>query len=125
MRKTTATVIMILAMAVGLNASNPIKKRSGREHYVKTTMEQMSLEQMVGQLIMTASDATDNPAYIKKIMAEIDSNKVGGVCFFKGTSDNIPMLIDKYNSVCSIPLLTSIDGEWGLGMRCTDLKSFQ
>lgn len=125
MRKTTATVIMILAMAVGLNASNPIKKRSGREHYVKTTMEQMSLEQMVGQLIMTASDATDNPAYIKKIIAEIDSNKVGGVCFFKGTSDNIPMLIDKYNSVCSIPLLTSIDGEWGLGMRCTDLKSFQ
>lgn len=102
MRKTAATVIMLIAVAIISNASNPIKKRSGREHYIKTTMAQMSLEQMVGQLIMTASDATDNPAYIRKIMAEIDSNKVGGVCFFKGTSDNIPMLIDKYNSLSLI-----------------------
>jgi beta-glucosidase-like glycosyl hydrolase/CubicO group peptidase (beta-lactamase class C family) len=73
---------------------------------------------------MIGADTDLNKKYCEKILKDIDSNKVGGVCFFKGKSDNLPKLINKYNSVCKIPLLVSIDGEWSLSMRFTDLAPF-
>jgi beta-glucosidase-like glycosyl hydrolase len=76
----------------------------------------MTLKEKVGQLIMIGADTDLNKKYCEKILKDIDSNKVGGVCFFKGKSDNLPKLINKYNSVCKIPLLVSIDGEWSLSM---------
>ena len=57
----------------------------------------MTLKEKVGQLIMIGADTDINKKYCEKILKDIDSNKVGGVCFFKGKSDNLPKLINKYN----------------------------
>ncbi|MEE1323477.1 MAG: glycoside hydrolase family 3 protein, partial [Bacteroidales bacterium] len=94
------------------------------EKEIEKLMSQMTLKEKVGQLIMIGADTDLNKKYCEKILKDIDSNKVGGVCFFKGKSDNLPKLINKYNSVCKIPLLVSIDGEWSLSMRLTDLAPF-
>lgn len=94
------------------------------EKEIEKLMSQMTLKEKVGQLIMIGADTDLNKKYCEKILKDIDSNKVGGVCFFKGKSDNLPKLINKYNSVCKIPLLVSIDGEWSLSMRFTDLAPF-
>lgn len=94
------------------------------EKEIEKLMSQMTLKEKVGQLIMIGADTDLNKKYCEKILKDIDSNKVGGVCFFKGKSDNLPKLINKYNSVCKIPLLVSIDGEWSLSMRFTDLDPF-
>ena len=94
------------------------------EKEIEKLMSQMTLKEKVGQLIMIGADTDLNKKYCEKILKDIDSNKVGGVCFFKGKSDNLPKLINKYNSVCEIPLLVSIDGEWSLSMRLTDLAPF-
>lgn len=94
------------------------------EKEIEKLMSQMTLKEKVGQLIMIGADTDLNKKYCEKILKDIDSNKVGGVCFFKGKSDNLPKLINKYNSVCKIPLLVSIDAEWSLSMRLTDLAPF-
>lgn len=94
------------------------------EKEIEKLMSQMTLKEKVGQLIMIGADTDINKKYCEKILKDIDSNKVGGVCFFKGKSDNLPKLINKYNSVCKIPLLVSIDAEWSLSMRLTDLVPF-
>lgn len=120
----TLTFLFCLCSIICLADNNPIKKRKGREHYVKEQMSNMSLKEMVGQLIMIGCDSDITPAYTNKILKDIDSNKVGGICFFKGKSENIPPLIKKYNTVCKLPLLVSIDGEWGLAMRLTDITPF-
>ena len=125
--KTIITVIVTLIPCLLSSicfAGSPIKKATGREHYVKEAISNMTLKEMVGQLIMIGSDSDISAAYIEKIMNEIDSNKVGGVCFFKGESKNVPILIGKYNSISKIPLMVSIDGEWGTAMRLTDIESF-
>lgn len=120
----TLTFILCLCSIICSADNNPIKKRKGREHYVKEQMSNMSLREMIGQLIMIGCDSDMSPAYTSKILKDIDSNKVGGICFFKGKSENIPPLIKKYNAVCKLPLLISIDGEWGLAMRLTDVTPF-
>lgn len=118
------TLVLCLCSIICLADNNPIKKRKGRDHCVKEIMSNMSLREMVGQLIMIGCDSDPTPAYTNKILKDIDSNKVGGICFFKGKSANIPSLIKKYNAVCKLPLLVSIDGEWGLSMRLTDITPF-
>ena len=120
----TLTFILCVCSIICSADNNPIKKRKGREHYVKEQMSNMSLREMIGQLIMIGCDSDMSSVYTSKILKDIDSNKVGGICFFKGKSENIPPLIKKYNAVCKLPLLISIDGEWGLAMRLTDVTPF-
>lgn len=91
---------------------------------IEKHLSKMTIKEMVGQLIMIGADTDLNKKYCEKILNDIDSNKVGGICFFKGKSDNLPKLIKKYNAACKIPLLVSIDGEWSLSMRLTDLDPF-
>jgi beta-glucosidase-like glycosyl hydrolase len=100
------------------------KEKKKTEKEIEKLLSQMTIKEMVGQLIMIGADTDVNKKYCEKILKDIDSNKVGGVCFFKGKSDNLPKLINKYNSVCKIPLLISIDAEWSLSMRFTDLDPF-
>ena len=100
----TLTFILCVCSIICSADNNPIKKRKGREHYVKEQMSNMSLREMIGQLIMIGCDSDMSPAYTSKILKDIDSNKVGGICFFKGKSENIPPLINKYNAICKLPL---------------------
>jgi beta-glucosidase-like glycosyl hydrolase/CubicO group peptidase (beta-lactamase class C family) len=100
------------------------KEKKKTEKEIEKLLSQMTIKEMVGQLIMIGADTDVNKKYCEKILKDIDSNKVGGVCFFKGKSDNLPKLINKYNTVCKIPLLVSIDAEWSLSMRFTDLDPF-
>lgn len=119
-RKFILVSLLLVVVTTFCHSQNLIKKRNGRDSYVNKIMSEMTLRQMVGQLIMIGSDSDTSPKYVKKIMEEIDSNQVGGVCFFKGESQKLKTLVDKYNSICKVPLMVSIDGEWGVAMRLTD-----
>ncbi len=118
-----ALLICISLPLFGANDSED-KKNKTRDKEISALISQMSLREKVGQLIMIGADTDLNKKYCEKILKDIDSNKVGGVCFFKGKSDNLPKLIEKYNAICKIPLLVSIDAEWSLSMRLHDLTPF-
>ncbi len=119
--KLVAVALIVSLVSSICYADSPIKKKTGREKSVNEILSKMTLRQMIGQLIMIGCDTDATPSYVNKILSDVDSNQVGGVCFFKGESSKLPSLIQKYNSVCQVPLLISIDGEWGLAMRLTDI----
>lgn len=87
-------------------------------------MKQMSLEDKVGQLMFVRVPLTMS----KKQQADFEKNfsklKVGGICFFKGTAQTQLERTKRYQGLSKIPLMVTIDGEWGLGMRLTDCYSF-
>lgn len=119
---------MILAIvsfnSLVLAQDDLIEKRKGRHRFVKHLMETMSTRDMIGQMIMVDSYANADSNYYKKVLHRIDSNKVGGVCFFKGTSKDLLTLNKIYRQHSDIPLFVAIDGEWGLNMRLTDIETF-
>ncbi|MCH3924325.1 MAG: serine hydrolase [Bacteroidales bacterium] len=125
MKKTLITLFLLI-LSLGILADNPpIKKQKGRIKYVNSLMSKMTTKQMVGQMIMIASDSkTSDSNYVNSILKQIDSFQVGGVCFFKGTQKEMLTLNELYNNHSPIPLMISIDGEWGLNMRLTDAVSF-
>ncbi|MDX9797659.1 MAG: glycoside hydrolase family 3 N-terminal domain-containing protein [Bacteroidales bacterium] len=116
------TLLNSCVSATGKKTDPP--QLSQQEIFINEKLKSMTIEEMIGQLIMIGSDANNKQSYYKNIIKSIDSLKIGGVCFFKGTSEELMALNKKYSTVAKNPLLVSIDGEWGLAMRLTDAYSF-
>lgn len=124
MKKIIVSTLLLLFCFNAMTQQTLIEKRKGRNKYVKQQMENMSLRQMVGQMIMIDSYAKDDSNYYKNILYQIDSNFVGGVCFFKGSQKDLLKLNKLYDSHSQIPLFIAIDGEWGLNMRLSEIETF-
>jgi beta-N-acetylhexosaminidase len=55
--------------------------------------------------------------HIQKVMNEIKTYQIGGLCFFQGTPEKQANLTNQYQKLSKIPLMVSMDAEWGLSMR--------
>lgn len=87
-------------------------------------MQQMTLDEKVGQLIMIAGYSNRTAAFEEELSNDIRKYKPGGIIFFQGNPKDQIRLTNKYQSESKIPLLIGIDGEWGLGMRLDSTMSF-
>ena len=87
-------------------------------------MKHLSLDEKVAQLMFVRVPQTMNKKQQHEFEKNFTKRGVGGVCFFKGTAATQLELTKRYQNLSDIPLLITIDGEWGLGMRLTDCYSF-
>lgn len=115
---------ILFTSCVSAQIDIPSSNLSQKDSFINNKLNSMSLRDKIGQLIIIASDSKNNTPYINTISKSIDSLNIGGVCFFKGEGNTMIELNNIYTKVAKIPLLFSIDGEWGLGMRMTDGYSF-
>ena len=153
-RLLPATLVVILctlgtsASPFALRASEdkqpPIDKAA--RLWVDATLKKMSLEQIVGQMLFAPFNSTylssDTDDY-DKLVKLVHETQIGGVIAFGGT-EPIPqvMLNDTYGavvlgqplelasilnrlqSISTLPLLTSSDFEWGVQMRIAGATKF-
>ena len=91
--------------------------QNAQEAWVDSTYESLSLRERIGQLMMMRAHSNLGPEHQKQVENFIDEYKVGGLCFFQGTPEKQAELTNLYQSKSKIPLLISMDAEWGLGMR--------
>lgn len=86
--------------------------------WVDAVFNSMSEDERIGQLMMIRAHSDKGPAHIAKVDNLIKDYHVGGLCFFQGTPEKQAELTNRYqNAAYRIPLLISMDAEWGLGMR--------
>lgn len=141
--KTLCLFLVIATMAGGVSAQN---KRHKKNTAKKTTvvhtvqpdttgieaaniwtdkkMKHLSLEEKVGQLMFIRVPLTMTKKQQREFERNFSKHKVGGICFFKGTATTQLERTRRYQNLSQIPLMVTIDGEWGLGMRLTDCYSF-
>src|SRR5690606_24242004 len=62
--------------------------------------------------------------HVKKVENQIKKYNVGGLVFFQGGPVRQANLTNHYQSLAKTPLLVTIDGEWGLGMRLDSVTKF-
>ena len=55
--------------------------------------------------------------HIAKVTSDIQQYNVGALCFFQGGPIRQANLTNFYQSIAKTPLMVTIDGEWGVGMR--------
>ena len=85
--------------------------------WINARYNEMSPSQRLGQLFMVRAFSKGNYEHEKDIERLIQSEGIGGLCFFQGSPEHQARLTNRYQQLSKIPLLISIDAEWGLGMR--------
>ena len=127
---TSATTQTRGQSAPGTNAEQPAGKSLveqavalAQSEEVRDRVEKMSPEEQLGQLIMPIFNPTwaQRENYLKLIR----ECHLGGILFQKGTAweqYRLTRYLQEKNK--KLPLLISLDGEWGLAMRLTDALKY-
>lgn len=84
----------------------------------------LSEEERVAQLFVPHLVIRDNEAGRATIRRMVKDLGVGGILLGKGTIDSYAALINLGQSEAKVPLLVTLDGEWGLAMRLTDAPRY-
>ncbi|MCI5055031.1 MAG: serine hydrolase, partial [Flavobacteriales bacterium] len=99
------------------DAENDFPLQLDSTAWVDSLMNRMTLEQKIGQLFMVAAYSNKGPEHKKEISRLVEEYGIGGLIFFQGGPVRQAQLTNYYQSKAKIPLLISIDAEWGLAMR--------
>lgn len=85
--------------------------------WADSVISTMTLEQKIAQLMVIRLHSDKDSLYNDTITKYIKKYQFGGVCFFKSTPYRQILMTNRVQSVSGIPLMVTIDGEWGLSMR--------
>ena len=88
-----------------------------KESWVDSKMSSMTLDEKIGQIFSIRAHSDLGADHVRSVKEQIKKYHVGGLCFFQGSPDKQAKLTNDYQRLSEIPLMISIDGEWGLGMR--------
>lgn len=92
--------------------------------WAETRLSQMTLEEKIAQLAIIRIHSNYDSAYDAKMVDSIAHWQPGGVCFFQGSPTHEAVLTNRIQAVSKIPMLVSIDGEWGVAMRLDSTPLF-
>lgn len=87
-------------------------------------LSKMTLEEKIAQLMIIRISSTGDENYNKSMVDLIEKYQVGGVCFFQGGPIREAILTNRIQAVSKVPLIVSIDGEWGPAMRLDSCTTF-
>lgn len=92
--------------------------------WVDSVFNSLSLEERIAQLISVAAYSNRDEKHKQEILKLIREQKVGGLIFFQGGPIREARLMNEYQAASKVPLLISMDAEWGLGMRLDSTISY-
>ena len=84
----------------------------------------LTLDQKIGQLFVIPACQLRGEDHFIDLQKLICEGKVGGVIMKQGTAVGQRNLIAQLQKLSSVPLLCMQDGEWGVGMRLSDVLTF-
>lgn len=122
LRRALLAVLPILLLIT--QATGQTKSRSPRQKWVDSTYNMLSEEERIGQLFMVAAYSGTKNYNEELITKLISAHQVGGLIFMQGGPVRQAMLTNRYQHMAQVPLLISMDAEWGLGMRLDSIKNF-
>ena len=119
-----AILLMLTSVPVGIGSVFPIDKvnedenRKQEDAWVAQQFNSMNESERIGQLINIRAHSDKGSSHIAEVSNLIKKYDVGGLTFFQGTASKQAQLTERYQKLAKkVPLMVSIDGEWGLGMR--------
>jgi beta-N-acetylhexosaminidase len=90
---------------------------AARQLWVDSVYARLSDEERIGQLFMVAAYSGGPKANVAEIEQLVRARQIGGVIFMQGGPVRQAVLTNRYQGMAQVPLLISMDAEWGLGMR--------
>ena len=94
-----------------------------QEKWVDSIYNNLTLDEKIGQLFFVQA-TSKNKNNSEKILNNIKNFKIGGLIFSTGHPSIQANLTNKYQNASEIPLMISMDAEWGVGMRLDSVPKF-
>ena len=94
-----------------------------QEKWVDSIYNNLTLDEKIGQLFFVQA-TSNNKNNSEKILNNIKNFKIGGIIFSTGHPSIQANLTNKYQNASEIPLMISMDAEWGVGMRLDSVPKF-
>lgn len=116
MRKHLFTLLFLYILSTPLIHAQGLDTL-GAGSWADSLMRNMSKEEKLGQLFIVAAYSNRDSVHQNEISKLIRDYYIGGLCFFQGGPMRQAQQTNAYQAKSKIPLLISIDGEWGLSMR--------
>jgi beta-N-acetylhexosaminidase len=120
------SVFMLVFLAFsGVNRNEYLpKSKALRKSWADSVFAGLSTDQKIGQLFMVAAYSNKDAKHANEIENLIKKHHIGGLIFFQGGPVRQAALTNRFQGKSKIPLLISIDGEWGLAMRLDSTISY-
>ena len=110
--------------SVGNSVKSDIKLHDRAEKWADSVMSTLSVRDRVAQLFVPRLDISNNSAGFKVIDRVVVKDKMGGFLLGKGTIASYADLINYGQEKADVPLMITLDGEWGLSMRVSGTPRF-
>lgn len=114
----------IFFVLAGLCMTLTAWSKSPAEQWADSVLNGMSMEEKVAQLFCPRLDVRDNAGGREAIRRMVEREHVGGILLGKGNIVEYAKLNNYAQSLAQVPLMITLDGEWGPAMRLTDAVRF-
>jgi len=92
--------------------------------WVDSTLNTLSLREKLAQFFMVAVYPKHSEAHFRHIDSLVAKHGIGGIIVFQGNRDQAVKAINRAQSKAELPLLVSMDAEWGPSMRLSGEPRF-
>ncbi|MBE9583916.1 glycoside hydrolase family 3 [Mucilaginibacter sp. JRF] len=92
--------------------------------WVDSVYDDLSTRERIAQLFFIRAHTNKGRAYEDSVETVIKEQKVGGLVFFQGGPGRQAALTNRYQRAAEVPLIVSMDGEWGVGMRLDSVINY-
>lgn len=113
-------ILSVLLCSVALSNSaqkNPDFLNYLADPWVDSTLQNMSLDEKVGQLFIAQVYSKDGLPENHDILEKISRYHIGGVIFMQGSPAKQLEITNQLQAISKTPLLVTMDAEWGPGFR--------
>ena len=110
-------LILFFFFSYSICFAQPWKSDLKAKTWSDSIINSLSLEEKIGQLFMVAAYSNKPENHTLMIEKYIEKYHIGGLLFLQGAPVRQARLTNFYQSKSKLPLLISIDAEWGLDMR--------
>jgi len=126
LRKYIPILIPLFFLAIPLKAqqSDPPFLKYMNHPWVDSVLNTLSIDQQIAQCIWVAGWSNKDVSHAVEMADIIRKYGIGGIIFFQGTAEKQAELTNFYQKISKVPLLISLDAEWGIGMRLENVGKF-
>ncbi|MBK9464289.1 MAG: serine hydrolase [Chitinophagaceae bacterium] len=116
--------ILFLSLFLPVASIAQYKSKLTAEQWTDSVLNSLSNEEKIAQLMVVRAHSNLGADHVAKVTNDIKQYNVGALCFFQGGPVRQANLTNLYQNIAKTPLMVTIDGEWGLGMRLDSVTKF-
>lgn len=112
-------ILFVCLLAVAMSATGAAASMLSAESaaWADSVMSGLTMRERIAQLFVPRLDITDNDAGFAQLKKAVQTDGMGGILLGKGTVESYAALINRAQQTAKVPLMVTLDGEWGLSMR--------